>query len=247
MSKCPSCGKPASGKFCSSCGSPLEGRQCRSCGAGVAAGDRFCHKCGAPAAGSALSRPGVPWIVAGAAVAVVLLVIIVRFTGSDSEPGSVTAAPPGNTPAGGPIDLAQMTPREAADRLFDRIMRAHEAGNTDQVSFFLPMAVQSYSSLGELDADARYHLGLIQAVGGQVDGALAQADSLERAVPTHLFTSMLRASASKLTGDSTALRQAYRQFLDHFQAEMSADRPEYAAHRTAVDNFRIEAGEPARE
>ncbi len=67
MSTCPSCGKPATGKFCSNCGGALKGLRCRGCGAELGSGNRFCHNCGAPAAGLGDSQARLPWIVAGAA------------------------------------------------------------------------------------------------------------------------------------------------------------------------------------
>jgi hypothetical protein len=178
--------------------------------------------------------------VAGVALVLVGAVVIVRFTGA-GQPASPQPVAATGAPGTGMVDLSQMSPREAADRLFNRIMTAHEAGNAEQVSFFLPMAVQSYQSLGELDSDAQYHLGLIQAVGGQVDEALARADSLESAAPNHLFASMLRATASKMSGDSATLRRAYRSFLDHYTAEIGSGKGEYNEHQMAIADFRNEA------
>ncbi len=134
-----------------------------------------------------------------------------------------------------------MTPREQADRLFDRIMREHEAGNADQVTFFTPMAIQAYESLGSLDADARYHIGLIQAITGDDGGALAQADSLEAETTGHLFAYMLRAGAYQAQGEDAAVNDTYRSFLEQYDAEMAAERPEYNAHARTIAAFLEEA------
>ena len=88
-----------------------------------------------------------------------------------------------------PPDISQMSPEERANRLFNRVMILAEAGKTDSVRFFLPMALGAYGQLSQLDADARYHIGLLQLAGGDVEAALAQADTLQRSTPTHLFIS----------------------------------------------------------
>ncbi len=240
MSSCPTCGKPATGKFCSHCGSAVNSGACSACGAALGGNDRFCHKCGAPAGRPQQVQSRLPWIVAGAAVVILILVVIVRFTGS--QPPAPQASGPAQAPAGGGmVDLNQMSPREAADRLFDRIMSAHEQGNESQVSFFLPMAIQSYQMLGQKDADAHYHLGLIHTVAGQADAALLQADSLELVAPNHLFVSMLKAAVSQSTGDSATLEQAYRDFTQRYDAEIATGKPEYGAHQNAIESFRAEA------
>jgi tetratricopeptide (TPR) repeat protein len=130
-----------------------------------------------------------------------------------------------------------MTPREQADRLFDMIMTAAEAGDTARVQFHTTMAIQAYQMLGELDGDALYHLGLIHLVRGETDEALAQAAALEDQAPNHLLASVLRQSAASAMGDTAAERAAYRDFLAHYDSEMAIARPEYEMHRTTIDSF----------
>src|SRR5437773_191904 len=79
-------------------------------------------------------------------------------------------------------DISQMSPDERANRLFNRVMILAEAGRNDSVRFFLPMALGAYSQLPTLDADARYHMGLLQLAGGDPSAALAQADTIQRAI-----------------------------------------------------------------
>jgi hypothetical protein len=140
----------------------------------------------------------------------------------------------------GPVDLSQMSPRDAADRLFNRIMTAYESGAKDSAQFFAPMALQAYGMV-ELDADARYHVGLIDLVSDDYAGAAAQADTIARTVPGHLYATVLRAEVARARGDSAALRQAQRVFLDHYDAETKANRPEYAEHPGLLERFRNEA------
>jgi hypothetical protein len=183
--------------------------------------------------------------VAGVAVALLVVVMVARFGGPSSGSAAQGAAPlamPGAGPGGAATtDLSSMSPREQADRLFDRVMRAEEGGNANEVSFFGPMAIQAYAMLGKLDPDARYHVGLLEAATGNEAGALAQADSLEKEAPRHLFVPLIRWEVAKRRNDSAALRRAYRQFLDSYDQEIGTDKSEYAAHRTRLDGFRDEA------
>ncbi len=251
--KCPNCGTETSGKFCSNCGAALAGASCSTCGAPLTAGARFCHVCGtplgAPRRGAGTGRANlVPWIVAGVAVALLVVVFVARSGGpSSSIPGGAGrggASPsmPGAGPGGAATtDLSQMSPREQADRLFDRVMRAQEGGNASEVSFFGPMAVQAYAMLGKLDADARYHVGLLDAATGNEAGAAAQADSLEKESPRHLFAPLIRWEVANRRNDTAAMRRAYRQFLDNYDKEIASGKSEYDAHRTRLEGFREEA------
>jgi hypothetical protein len=138
-------------------------------------------------------------------------------------------------------DISTMTPRERADRLFDRIMRAAARGDTGEIEFFTPMALQAYALLDERDADSRYHIGLIQAEAGNLEATAAQADSIERAWPGHLFGGMLRAEVARRRGQNAELERWYRWFLERYEQEQASGKPEYADHRTALEAFRSDA------
>jgi hypothetical protein len=116
-----------------------------------------------------------------------------------------------------------------------------EAGKGDSVRFFLPMALGAYNQLPALDPDARYHIGLLQLAGGDVEAALAQADTIQRTVSTHLFIYVLRAHAYQQSGNTQQERRAYTEFLRNEAAESAKSRPEYNDHREALDNFKAEA------
>lgn len=213
---------------------------CHACGAQLSAHVRFCHKCGAAVGGGQTAgwRVGLPWGVAGAALGALVAVVAIRVGG-----GSAPAEP---TTLGGPVglrppDISQMSPEERATRLFDRVMILAQAGKEDSVQFFLPMALSSYDQLPALDSDARYHVGLLHLAGGDAPGALAQADTIQKSVPTHLFAYVLRAHAFQQQGNRQGERRAYADFLSHEAAEMARSRPEYADHQNALSAFRAEA------
>ncbi len=249
--KCPNCSTETSGKFCSNCGAALAGASCATCGAPLTAGARFCHVCGtplgAPRRGAGRANT-VPWIVAGVAVALLVVVFVARSGGpSSSIPGGdgrggASSSMPGAGPGGAATtDLSQMTPREQADRLFDRVMTASENGNSGEVTFFGPMALQAYTMIGPLDTDVRFHIGLIEAALGNEAGATAQADTVERETPKHLFVPLLRWEVAKRRTDTAAMRRVYRQFLDNYDKEMASGKNEYDIHRRRLEAFREEA------
>ena len=215
---------------------------CHACGAQLASGARFCHKCGAAVAtaGSTGWRAGLPWGLAGAALGALVTVIALRGAGSPEQnarsteqasPGPVLRAP----------DISQMTPEERANRLFNRVMILAEAGKQDSVRFFLPMALGAYAQLPALDPDARYHIGMLQMAGGDAAAALAQADTIQRSSPTHLFIYVLRAHAYQQQGNTQLERRAYADFLRNEPAEMTKKRPEYTDHGDNLGSFKAEA------
>jgi tetratricopeptide (TPR) repeat protein len=134
-----------------------------------------------------------------------------------------------------------MSPEERANRLFNRVMMLAEAGKQDSVQFFLPMALSAYTQLPALDADARYHMGMLELAGGDADAALAQADSIQRSTPTHLFIYVLRAHAYQQQGNSQQERRAYADFLRNEPAETAKSRAEYRDHADALASFKREA------
>lgn len=215
---------------------------CHACGAQLSSTARFCHKCGAAVATARSTgwRAGFPWALAGAALGALVAVVAMRATGArgagarsteQSAPSSLLRAP----------DISQMSPEERANRLFNRVMILAEAGKEDSVRFFLPMALGAYSQLPELDSDARYHIGLLQLAGGDPAAALAQADTIQRAAPTHLFIYVLRAHAYQQQGNTQQERRAYSDFLRNEPAETAKNRPEYTDHRDVLTRFKAEA------
>ena len=210
---------------------------CHACGAQLSATARFCHKCGASvsAAQTGRWRAGVPWAVAGAALGALITVVLMR--GAGPKTSEVMAGPIGIRAP----NISQMSPEERANRLFNRVMTLAEAGKNDSVQFFLPMALGAYSQLPTLDADARYHVGLLQLAGGDAAGALAQADTIQRTIPNHLFIYVLRAHAYQAQGSTAQEKRAYADFLRHEQAELALKRAEYDDHRESLTNFHSEA------
>jgi hypothetical protein len=229
--KCPSCGAvlPGRAKFCAECGTTM--KAVHAPGA---------HPGGPPAA----ATPILPWFIAGVCVlAVFAMVIIIAVRRPEPAAGnqSNVAAPGRPSSMTGTTDISSMSPREAADRLFDRIARASEAGDTGQVNFFGPMTIQAYAQVSPLDADARLHIGMVHMAMGNAAGATAQADSIVRQSRTHLFGPLLKVRVAEAANNATALRQAYQTFLANWTAERAKNLPEYEQHATMLNELHTAA------
>lgn len=241
---CPNCGAPASGKFCSACGAPLGPARCVKCGAALSAGARFCSDCGTPTGAAAVpaarvvagSRP-TPWlplVITGVAI-IALIVLVV----SQSRP-SASAAAAGGSPgmplgASSAPDITNMTPRERAARLYDRIMRLSEEQKSDSVTFFAPMALGSYAAIPDIDDDGRYDWGRIAYVTGAIPLAHAQDDTILQHNPTHLLGLLLRADVARAENNPRAAVHAESAFVAAVAREKAKKLPEYEAHGREID------------
>ena len=243
---CPNCGASTTGRYCSECGSAVADAICAGCRSLLSPGARFCHRCGTavgtppPAvSGERTTASALPWAVAAISLlALVALVAGQRFAGtrapSPAPPASSDApfASAGTPPEGVRApDISNLSPRERADRLYDRVMRLSSEGKTDSVQFFAPMALSVYQSLGPLDADLRYDFGRVAEVSGAAGIARAQADSILAADSTHLLGLVLGVRAAQLRGDSTAARAFSRRLLAAEPSESAKKLPEYQRHQ----------------
>jgi len=152
----------------------------------------------------------------------------VRFSQSSSAPLSA----PGDLP-----DLASMSPREAADRLFNRVMAASENGDSAEALRFAPMALQAYTNLGTLDNDARYHVALLHLTADNSNGARVQVDLLRKSVPRHLLGYMLEHQIAERSGKNDNAARAFKAFLAAYDAEIAMRRGEYQDHLNTIERF----------
>jgi hypothetical protein len=150
---------------------------------------------------------------------------------------------PIDQPAGTPPDISQMTPRQRFDRLYDRVMRASEAGDQATAERFGPMALGAYQQLDSVDTDARYHAALLKLHLGDPDGARLLGDTIERTAKGHLFGLMIRGTAARSRGDSVAAKEAYREFIARYDQEIARGLEEYTAHKASLDRFLQDARE----
>ena len=177
-----------------------------------------------------------------------MTVVVMRSTAPSARTDEPVASAPFASGGGGgrPPDISQMSPEERATRLFNRVMMLVEAGKMDSAQFFVPMALGAYAQLPSLDADARYHVGMLELAGGEPSGALAEADTIRQSVPTHLFIYILRAHAYQELGNKAQEQKAYADFLRHEPAELALKRPEYDEHKNPLTSFHNEAQRQAQ-
>lgn len=255
---CPQCGKPAAGNFCQHCGATLGGRFCNKCGAKLAAGVTFCNQCGAKApagrggaapeatrreaVAAAVGGGNAPWWIAGVAMFGLILVVGWSMVRPQQE-----AAPPAGMGGGmvdpnspGTTDISQMSPREAADRLFDRVMRTISAGDTAGALGFQPMAVQAYEMVGDLDLDGMFHVSLLQQLTDPA-AALATAKKMLDVEPDHILGLGMAGEASAALGDQAEAREYYEQLLRAYDVEFARNLLEYDAHRNLMTQFKATA------
>lgn len=246
--KCPACGKESQGRFCSHCGAPLQPGNCAGCGAALAPGARFCTRCGTAVAGAPrrdTAADNLGWyIAAGVLVVLILAVGLPMVIGRDRTPPPAgvplsQGTAPTSTAGGAPGPLTG-TPREQADRLFNRIMSAREAGDTGQVNLFLPMALQAYRAI-ELDLDGLYHLAMLEAAGGDFAGGLATANRILQAYPDHLLGLATAAETSARLGDSAASRRHWTRYLEAYPTERVKTLQEYLDHARILPEYEATA------
>ncbi|MXW65824.1 MAG: hypothetical protein F4Z72_02265 [Gemmatimonadales bacterium] len=198
-----------------------------------------------------------PWVLSGLGLAVfsVMIAVLVQ-RGSVTRVGdmTMTGGLPGETMGGAPAaeaagdaggagmpsmeELAAMGPRGVADRLFERVMREHEGGDFERAAFFIDMALQAYDAVPpeEIDADARFHVGLLRLLTGASGLAREQADEILAAHPDHLLGLLLAARAADFEEDAEGA-EAFRARIRERVAEAGGipDLPEYQAHRTLIE------------
>lgn len=232
---CPNCRYPENpdgANFCARCGGALRGPPCPECSAPSEVEDRFCTQCGE---GLRAKRPKVViagarprWTLAGALALIVVILLVVQQTSTSQD----SIATPPSTPPGalGPtsaVDLSSMTPRDAAIRLFDRVMRLVEAEDRAQAAMFLPMAIASYDRIAALTLDDRFHLSLLHALGGDGASALEVAEAGLAVRPTHLLCLAAAAEAALVLGGDALARTHYQTFVDVYDEEIGAGLVEY--------------------
>ncbi len=136
---------------------------------------------------------------------------------------------------GQPPNIATMSPGERASRLYVRIMTYAEAGKTDSVQFFAPMAMASHEMLTAPTIDERYHYGRIAEVTGNPTVAKAQAESILKERSTSLLGLLLSARVARLTGDNATARAFDQRLLKALEPELATKLTDYDQHRIEID------------
>lgn len=242
---CPECRKPATGNFCQSCGAKLGGRFCSQCGAKLGPSAAFCSQCGAQndlsgtshkaAAAAVVSGQNLPWWIAGAAMFALIVAIGVSMVrpGPPEPPTAGSSDAPAAAPGQGgaaDVDLDSMSPREAADRLFNRVMTSVEQGDSAGAQAFVPMAIGAYERAMPLDHDGLFHLSLLQYTAMDLEGALESARAILEEDPNHLLALSSAARSARDLGRTEEAREYYERILEVYSQEAERSLPEYQLH-----------------
>jgi len=246
LAVCTTCSTPMVGPYCYHCGEAAGDTACWSCGNVSRDGSRFCTTCGGSLTLVGSKRPKRAWLVpalfGGGLVAALVIAVL-----SSGRPAPV--APQGlEAPSGAaatPPDLGSLSPRERFDRLYQRVITAAQSGDQATVERFTPMAVAAYGMLDTIDPDARYHLSMLELHVGNLTGAEAQADTLRRTVPDHLFGYVIGAAVARWRQDEAGRVAQYRRFLERYDAELASNKPEYVEHHAMLAEVK-KAAEAAR-
>lgn len=223
------------------------------CAAPLEPGARFCTQCGAAARSPIGGNTG--WFVA-AGVLVVMIGLVWIITARDRSGGdaAMVQSAQSTTPSAGIGDANAAaapgsmsppplsgTPREQADRLFNRIMTERESGDTAKARFFLPMGIQAYEQAGDLEPDGLYHLALLQSSAGRSSDAIATAKRILASAPDHILGLGAAAEASENAGDVSAARQYYDHILRVYDTEKKKARAEYIDHAKVLPQYEAAA------
>jgi len=147
----------------------------------------------------------------------------------------------GTTEGTSAVDLTTMSLEEQGTILFNRVMGSSSAGDTADVTFFLPKALVIYGQLAPTDPDGLYHYALLHQVGGDFEAALAKAEEGLAQIPDYLLLLAVAAEASAGLGDAAGAAEMYRHFLDVYDVEMGQLRPGYEHHQNIFPVYRDEA------
>lgn len=184
-----------------------------------------------------LGGANIGWLAAGGLLVVLILVLAwprIQGGGAGAVPPSAAQGAPMGGSGVGAVDLSSMTPREAADRLFDRVMRAVSAGNDAEVQQFLPMAIAAHERAMPLDADGLFHMALLQLTGQDPAAAIQTAEAGLKESPDHLLLLSVAAEAQQAAGNPDAAADLYRHLLDVWDREMASGLPDYQAHEQTL-------------
>jgi len=140
-----------------------------------------------------------------------------------------------------------MTPREAADRLYNRVMTAVAVDDSTEASTFLPMAIAAFELAEPLDTDGKFHVVLLQLTGQFNAEALEGAEEILSEHPNHLLGLAMAGDASLALGDSTSARGYYRRWLDAYETEADKDLLEYRDHAPMFPEMQATAEALGRE
>jgi tetratricopeptide (TPR) repeat protein len=159
---------------------------------------------------------------------------MVRPAGPSAPAGGAAAAPAAAAGGGVAPDISNMSPLEAATRLFNRVMQAVSAGDSAQAQAFLPMAIAAYDRARPLDHDGLFHLSMLNRTAMNLEAALDNAVEILDDDPNHLLALAAAAEASIELGELDEAEGYYRRIDEIYDEESQRDLSEYNDHSAIV-------------
>ena len=190
--------------------------------------------------GKAEQGANIGWWMSGALMVGLILLIAYPVISPDRQASTPPPASSGATGAAA-VDLSSMTPREAADRLFNRVMTAVSTNDSTEVVSFLPMAIRAYELAEPLDADGTFHLSMLHLTATLDEEGLADAEAILEELPDHLLGLAAAGDASLALGDTASARVYFTRWLDVYDVEIARDVPEYRDHTQMIPGMRARA------
>jgi hypothetical protein len=264
---CNQCGaKVAAGaKFCSECGTKVlggaPGPRAPAAAAPARGSTRTAARSGAAASGGAAPgaapRPGerreaaaatvggqnLPWWIAGAAMFGLIVVVGLQMVRPGPGPVPTAGSSTGTAASGAgvPPDISQMSPIEAADRLFNRVMMSVSQGDSAAAQQFLPMAIGAYNRARPLTHDGLFHLSMLNRTANNLEAALDNAVEILDDDPDHLLGLAAAAEASIELGELDEAERYYSHMAEVYDAQVARGLQEYADHSQIVDVLKDDA------
>lgn len=219
-------------------------KTCPRCSQPVADGSRFCASCGAPLAQQPASPTNLmryaPWILTGVLGLVLVVLVARRGSPPPAEPPSRPGAEP-SASQGAPPDISNLTPAQRFERLYQRIITAAQSGDQATVTQFMPMATAAFGMLDTVTVDARYHMAMLELHVGDMNAAQAQADTIKKGDPDHLFSYVISAAVARWKKDDKARDAAYGEFMKRYDAQIATKKPEYTEHQSMLADVKKSA------
>jgi NADPH-dependent ferric siderophore reductase len=137
--------------------------------------------------------------------------------------------------------ISQMTPRQTADELFNRVMTAADNGDAATRDQFLPTALKAYEAAQPLDLDGIFHVALLHGAASDWAASLEAANEILSVEPGHLLGLVAAARAALGAGRQEEAGGYYRLILDNYDAEAARPLQEYQTHSRVLTAAREEA------
>ena len=189
-----------------------------------------------------------PWWIAGVAMFALILFVGLSMVRAGPGPVPSTSGPvqqglpaAGLATGGAPPDISNMSPIEAADRLFNRVMQATSSGDSAQAQAFLPMAIAAYQRARPLTLDGLFHLSMLNRTAMNLEAALDNALEILERNPDHLLGLAAAAEAAIELGELDEAELHYRHLADVYEGERQEELPEYDQHSLIVDVLKRDA------